>query len=430
MSTNAKTKKRRRVASATQFDLNAVEEHLLGPGLLDFNPAEKAARGNWQIVDLFCGCGGLSTGFEHFGRLTKSYRLLASADLNPVAIETFAANLPIRPLARDLGAIARDPKAIRQFIKELNVDTAKPLIVIGGPPCQGFSAHRKKHGPSDDSRNSLVSAFAEIAAHLDPEFIVFENVPEVLSKKHWELFSKMRKQLESHGYKVRAQIHNLAGFGVPQERFRALIVASKAPILLPRPFLPRERFRTVRQAIGPLEPVSPGERNTDPMHFCANHKESTLRVIRAVPKNGGSRPPGVGPRCLNEVDGFRDVYGRMSWDRPANTITANSRNPAGGRYVHPTQNRGLTVREAALLQGFPKGFIFDGSFDDKFLQIGNAVPPVFATYLAACLWRNIIEPIAEIPEGESEEDIVSPLSNSFSSGIAGRKKSSPLAKAA
>lgn len=197
---------------------------------------------------------------------------------------------------------------------------------------------------------------------------------------------------------------------------------------MPKSLLGKNEYRTVRDAIGALESVKPGEVKSDPMHFCAGHKKTTIDVIKAVPKNGGSRPPGVGPKCLQKVDGFRDVYGRMYWDRPSNTITANSRNPAGGRYVHPDQNRGLTVREAALLQGFPLDYTFAGSFDDKFRQIGNAVPPLFAAMLASSIWDSIFSETCSCEPEELAADQSEPLSNSFSSGIAGRKNYRSLIK--
>ena len=144
--------------------------------------------------------------------------------------------------------------------------------------------------------------------------------------------------------------------------------------------------------ISHLPAVDAGERcASDSMHFTAKHQESTVDTIRAVPRDGGNRPDGVGPACLTRVrekqgrGGYDDVYGRLSWDKPAITITAYSRNPASGRFVHPFQDRGLSIREAALLQGFPPDYQFKGSLDDAFRQIGNAVPPAFA----ACLGMHV-----------------------------------------
>ena len=183
-----------------------------------------------------------------------------------------------------------------------------------------------------------------------------------------------------------------------------------------------ERFISVRQAIGHLEPVKPGEIGLDPMHFCANHRNSTVETIKQVPRDGGSRPPGVGPKCLAKVDGYRDVYGRLAWDRPAVTVTASARNPASGRFSHPEQDRGLTVREAALLQGFPHNFIFEGSFDEKFLQIGNAVPPRFSLCLAEAVAKFFARTAKHIRPVEGTYQHPLPLRNSFSSAIFAYKR--------
>lgn len=391
--------------------------------LSTLDPAGRAASGPIDVVDLFCGCGGLSCGFEVVGRMVRSYRLAAAVDIDPWAVQSYAANLPITPLETDLAAAVDSEAALRALIRRLSLRDRAPLVLVGGPPCQGFSAHRKKDGKPNDHRNSLIEVFARIAARLEPEVVVLENVPELLAKQHWGQFEAFRQTLIKSGYCVRAQIHNLAAFGVPQERFRALVVASKRPWCMPVGFLGPEAYRTVRDTIAWLPPVESGRPcSTDPMHVCTRHRQSTIDTIRRVPCDGGRRPAGVGPGCLDRVDGFRDVYGRMYWDRPANTITAYARNPASGRYVHPEQDRGLTIREAALLQGFPRRFVFRGPFDHKFLQIGNAVPPIFAAYLAAHLLGELNASDIPDPGVDGVQDVLHPTSNSFSSGIAGRKK--------
>src|SRR5205823_10383420 len=130
----------------------------------------------------------------------------------------------------------------------------------------------------------------------------------------------------------------------------------------------------------------------DRMHRSAGHRKTTIKTIRAVPKNGGSRPPGVGPKCLDRIKGFSDVYGRLYWDKPSVTITHYARNPASGRFVHPQQDRGLTMREAALLQSFPMDFKFVGAFDSIFKQIGEAVPPKFSSAIAVNVLIELLSP--------------------------------------
>lgn len=385
--------------------------------------AETTYRGDapFAVVDLFSGCGGLSAGFDFLGRQVPSFELAAAADIDAHSVATYARNLGRQPMLADLGDKTRSKAAVREFVDALDLPQ-KPLVLVGGPPCQGFSAHRKKSGSPADARNSLLRSFADLAVEMQPEFIAFENVPEVTAKRYWHQFSEMRSILEEAGYLVRVDVHNLAEFGVPQARFRALVLACKKPFAPIDPYFKPDEFRTVRSAIGNLPPVLPGAvPEADAMHYCTRHRPSTIATIESVQIDGGSRPAGVGPKCLDKVDGFRDVYGRLFWDKPSNTITAYARNPASGRFVHPEQHRGLTIREAGLLQGFPKDFVFEGPFDDRFSQIGNAVPPIFSAALAAHILGELSSSTPPV-RTPSSQGILEPTSNSFSSGIAGRKK--------
>jgi DNA (cytosine-5)-methyltransferase 1 len=210
-----------------------------------------------------------------------------------------------------------------------------------------------------------------------------ENVPELLSSRYGGYYSAFDRLTADGSYIINSGIYNCAEFGVPQKRIRSLIVGTKRPFAGFQPIIHPEDFMTVRQAIGDLPAVTPGEHiSSDPMHRSAKHKQSTVDVIKAVAADGGSRPIGVGPACLDRVKGFYDVYGRLAWDKPSITITRYARNPASGRFVHPEQDRGLTMREAARLQSFPDQFEFDDTLDQVFLQIGEAVPPLFSTSIA------------------------------------------------
>jgi DNA (cytosine-5)-methyltransferase 1 len=143
-----------------------------------------AAAGPIQVVDLFCGAGGLSAGFEVVGRLTKSFRLVAAVDIDTHSASTYAKNLPIQPIIADLASEASTNKRALRLIEAMGVLRSQPLVLIGGPPCQGFSAHRKKDNEHHDERNKLLVAFARIVALLKPDFVVFENVPEVMAEKN------------------------------------------------------------------------------------------------------------------------------------------------------------------------------------------------------------------------------------------------------
>ena len=275
----------------------------------------------------------------------------------------------------------------------------------------------------------MLEVFAHIILKLRPEIVVMENVPEMLAVKHWRHFEDWHLRLTQAGYHIRSTVYNLAQFGVPQERFRVLAVASRIwpKFDLPAPTHTPDQYVTVRQAIAHLPPLKAGGADpTDPMHLTSRHRKETVALIRMIPPDGGSRrslPPGVGPSCLQRVDGFRDVYGRLAWDNSAVAITARCRTPSCGRYTHPEQHRGLSVREAALLQGFPSDYYFEGPFDDKYKQIGNAVSPIFARAIAEHLDSEWSLDHSRVSEKQTASgDITGPFLKSFSSSIASLKR--------
>jgi DNA (cytosine-5)-methyltransferase 1 len=379
--------------------------------------AKSRLGGPIDVIDMFSGCGGMSVGFAAINALFPAFRHILAIDIDETANKSYARNLGLKPVAQNISALAASPAKLLALVKNSGRRENAPLVLIGCAPCQGFSSHRNAAGASD-GRNSLFTDFAKIAACLRPNAIVIENVPEILTHKFWPYVAKARRILEKAGYSVHLGVHNMAGYGVPQERFRAVMTALQRPFRTLTPFIPRSQFRTVREAIAKLPRIAAGERTFDDLlHYTANHAKSTLETIKAVPKNGGSRPEGVGPRCLirfKERQGrsaYDDVYGRLFWDKPAITITASARNPASGRFVHPTQNRGLSIREAALLQGFPNDYWLAGGLDDGFRQIGNAVPPIFASSLALHLLGELFNPLH--PES-MDTGITQPVGASFS----------------
>jgi len=387
--------------------------------------AQKHISKSYQVIDFFCGCGGMSLGFSALSRVIPVTEIIGGCDINRDALATFEQNFAAPGINIDIRELVDDDRALSQFLSLMpRYSKSRPTIVIGCAPCQGFTSHRKKHWHKVDHRNTLVGAFSSIAAKLNPDCIVMENVPEMLSNKYWEHFKDAQAILSDAGYFVSQAIYNVATFGVPQDRYRALVIAMRKPFLLPNPIIsdPSD-YKTVRDAIGKLPPVLHGQINpADPMHRSAEHRKSTLNTIRAVPKDGGSRPSGVGPKCLDRVKGFSDVYGRLAWNRPSITITHYARNPASGRYVHPEQDRGLTAREASLLQGFPVGFKFEGTFDSVFKQIGEAVPPLFSAGVASsCLTELLSAPPSDSQTQKAIPVVSKPVSSSYSSVIAGLK---------
>ncbi len=377
-----------------------------------------------QVLDFFSGAGGTSLGFAVLNRVLPAFRMLGGCDIDKVSANTYSENYGTPVICEDIIKLSNDNTALDSLLASIGYDYSKPTVLIGCAPCQGFSSHRKKHwNEEDDVRNSLVMAFAKIVKRLSPAVILMENVPEFLSERYWRYFSAAKKSYEDQGYIVKEQIYNAASFGVPQDRFRTIVIAMKKSFLLPEGFLHPGEYKTVRDAISDLPAVPAGVASTnDPMHKSASHKASTIEVIRQVPHDGGNRPEGVGPECLDKVKGFSDVYGRLYWDRPSITITHYARNPASGRYTHPEQDRGLTAREAARLQSFPDGFVFTGKADDIYRQIGEAVPPMLSSAIAAHVLIELLssEPTEEQLAG-SPQSIVSPVSSSYSSVIAGIK---------
>jgi len=373
--------------------------------------------GQIPVLDLFSGCGGLSYGFHFIEQSLRTFKLIEAIDTDIHANATYRANFGLKPKQLDLLSIP--PIEVAEMIrKDSDVDAP---IVIGGPPCVAFSSHKKKDKRQDE-RSSLVVRFAETAVELNARLIIMENVPDLLGKRHWRHFQEFWSVLADHGYHISYEIFNMASFGVPQSRHRLICIASRNFIpSLPIGMLKEGSFNTVRDAIGDLPQLQAGEQSaSDPLHVTSRHRKATVELIKQVPLDGGSRPKGVGPECLDRVHGFFDVYGRLHWDRPSITLTARCRTPSCGRYVHPEQHRGLSVREASLLQGFPPDFKFEGPFDDKFKQIGNSVPPLFSLALALHV-RGLVDGF--IPPLTSKQQIPGkPPFGSYSGSIAAKKR--------
>ena len=349
--------------------------------LIHWKPqTEKSSEAFFDVIDFFCCGGGMSLGFAS---LKGIFHIMGGVDINSTSLKTYALNHGTSVLNADITTISPKSSVIQQTFK---LEGKRPLVIIGCAPCQGFSPHRKKDGDKpEDERNTLIGYFSDIAVNLNPDFVVMENVPEILTGKYKNHYEEAKKVFTQNGYYVVQRVYNAAGFGVPQARNRAIIVASKhKAFTLPDEILTEDEYKTVRDAIADLPHVDARHQTvlTDRYHRCSTHKQSTVDVIAQVPHDGGSRPKGVGPKCLDKVNGFSDVYGRLSWDKPAITITQYARNPASGRYSHPEQDRGLTIREAARLQSFPDGYLWNGSLGENFKQIGEAVPPLLALAIA------------------------------------------------
>lgn len=317
-------------------------------------------------VDLFCGAGGLTRGLINAG-----FTVVGAVEIEDLAAATYEANFPEVHLWRsDIQRVS-----VAEVKRALNLAKGELDLLAACPPCQGFSSIRTLNGnkPTKDSRNDLVLQLARFVRQLRPKTVLVENVPALANSRRIRAFQSVLRQ---SGYRMRSEIVDAANYGVPQRRRRFLLLASR---LGDAPDRPRATERsTVRAAIGSLPPAGS---SGDPLHDHGERRSARVsRRIARVPRDGGSRldlPRSYQLDCHRRSEGFKDVYGRMVWDDVAPTITCGCVNPSKGRFLHPEYDRSITLREAALLQTFPKRHFFPiaaGKFPVAEL-IGNALPP-------------------------------------------------------
>jgi DNA (cytosine-5)-methyltransferase 1 len=248
-------------------------------------------------------------------------------------------------------------------------------LLAGCPPCQGFSTLTTLNGSRElhDPRNDLVLEFLRFVRGLLPKAIMIENVPAIMTDARMK---RLVGVLESLGYRCKQRTLDAAEYGVPQRRRRFILLAGRGGSIS---FARRtRRARTVREAFDKLHETN----KRDPLQKVRERRSIFVtELIRSVPRDGGSRRDSSVPplSCHVRCDGFKDVYGRMAWDQVSPTITSGCCNPSKGRFLHPTRNRTVTLREAALLQTFPPTYYFSlerGKFPAAEM-IGNALPPEF-----------------------------------------------------
>jgi DNA (cytosine-5)-methyltransferase 1 len=356
----------------------------------------------FKLVDLFCGAGGMTLGFTPaFGH---HFQPVWANDFNKYCVDTYNKNFGNHCVLGDINDILADPK----------IEIPKADLVIGGPPCQGFSLLNKKR--KGDPRNQLWRPYLDVVKHCEAKVFVIENVPQLLGSDEHNDIIRAAKKL---GFKTISGKLCAADYGVPQTRHRAVIIGAKTDpsiIFPPRKthynpvnglqselsislnndmFLPSpERWRNVRDAIGDLpRPEGTSIRRDVPspldLHFGRTPTPLSVQRYQAIPAEGMNRfdlqrvAPELTPDCwIRKESGGTDLFGRLWWDRPAFTIRTEFYKPEKGRYLHPEQHRPITHREAARLQSFPDSFIFTGSKIEIAKQIGNAVPPLMAARIA------------------------------------------------
>jgi len=339
-----------------------------------------------NAIDLFCGCGGASVGLRMAG-----YKIVGAVDNDPVACETYSRNLGLSPICKDLRLLDG-----REILRHYNLKRGDIDLVVGCPPCQGFSSLRRTTYPNGkDPRNSLVSIFLRRVTEINPRAVILENVSGIAKKQGQRHLGRFLRQMEKMGYRTSCAVVNAADYGVAQFRKRVFAICAKGEI---RPSFPPATHgdqkkgcdslklrNTVRDKIADLPPLVAGEDcSTIPNHRARTHPARVMEVIRSIPKDGGSRrslPERLWLPCHRRLDdktrqGAGSVYGRMAWNKPSPTITCRCTTPSTGRFIHPEQDRAITPREAARLQSFADDFIFPDDFCKAERLIGNAVPPM------------------------------------------------------
>lgn len=363
-----------------------------------------------RVLDVFCGAGGLSFGFEQSGEFLTT----CGIDLLPDRIETFVANhIHATGIAGDLRA---------HSLQDLQRLTGEVEVVVGGPPCQGFSSIRPFRNLTEgDPRNSLGEHYVLVINHLRPEWFVFENVVGILTHEDGNRLYSLMDGLRGAGYAVDWRVMNAALYGVPQYRERVVIVGNRLGLqfLWPEPThrveyksmagSRREVIRTaplfttglpdavtLMQAIDDLPAVPSGGQATEyleaprttyqelmrlgatrlSLHKATKHSQKMLDIIRHAGTNISALPPGM------VSSGFSSCYSRLDPDRPSTTLTVNFVHPASNRCIHPYQSRALTPREGTRIQSFPDRFLFRGQSAQVVKQIGNAVPPLLGQRIA------------------------------------------------
>ncbi len=364
------------------------------------------ARRHFTAIDLFCGAGGLSEGFRQAG-----FTILAANDFDRLAGETYQATHPETKFLP--GPIENLTAA--DFLKAAGVKRGEIDCVIGGPPCQAFSVYNHQRGMHDE-RSGLFREYLRIVDGLKPKWIVLENVTGITSAGGGAAVKQIMKGLQDLGYTVDTRILKAEEFGIPQERRRMFFIGSRTgtPMSWPEPthgldcLIP---FVTIEKAIGDLPPLKNGQDAGEPLPYAKpassdyqrtlrgrrklvhNHSAPKLAKInlermRYIPQGGSWRdipfellPAGM--KRARRCDHTKR-YGRLSPDGLASTILTKC-DLHWGSYIHPHQDRVLSVREAARLQSFPDHFIFQGPRTEQYVQVGNAVPPLLAKHIAARL---------------------------------------------
>ena len=355
-------------------------------------------------IDLFCGAGGLSEGFRQAG-----FHVLAGQDHDEAAGATFAAT---HQEAKFVGGPIQNVRP-QELLKAARAKAGEIDVVVGGPPCQGYSVYNHQRG-SNDPRAGLFREYLRIVEGIKPKWIVMENVTGITSIAGGMIVQEIKEAMGALGYRVEMRVLKAEEYGIPQERRRVFFIGTNthAPVLFPEPTHGSglRPFVTVWDAISDLPVLRNGDKGTPRAYAKAaqnDYQQQLRRGRRIVENHAASKLAAVNEERMRHIPpggSWRDIpfdllpegmkrakrsdhtkrYGRPKKTDLACTILTKC-DVHWGAYIHPTQNRSFTVREAARLQSIPDAFVFDGSRTEQYVQVGNAVPPLLGKCVAEAL---------------------------------------------
>lgn len=342
-----------------------------------------------SAVDLFCGVGGITHGFVRGG-----IPVLAGYDNDQSCQFAYEANNHAQFICADISEVSVD--SIASHFPDDSI-----RVIIGCAPCQPYSSYSykyKKNNKNNDPRYTLLHHFTRIISGIQPEIVSMENVPD-LCKRGYIQYADFINLLENKGYYIFQKVINCGEYGVPQSRKRLVVLASKLGAIELIPPTHKNKSVTVRDTISHLAPIEHGTQSKDdPLHRSSHLTPQNFKRIQATPEGGGWHdwPHDLLLTCHKKETGktYSSVYGRMKWDAVAPTITTQSYSLGTGRFGHPEQNRAISLREAALLQTFPRDYKFTPEGEPvKFVSvgrhIGNAVPVKLAETIALSIRQHI-----------------------------------------
>lgn len=351
-----------------------------------------------KAVDFFCGAGGVTCGFSQIG-----INVLGGIDIDSKFEKTYEQNVNAQFINKDVSKLSLNPEVLKELLEVQENDDN--LIFVGCSPCQYYSNLKSDKKKSKGGR-LLLDDFKEFVLYYKPGFVFIENVPGLETKKGSPL-SKFKKALKKEGYVFDEKVLNAKYFGVPQNRRRFVLIASRLndEIKLPLQIRKKENLVTVHDAIGNYNvfpKIEAGHKDKSTrQHSVACLSKINLERAQNTPVNGGTRLAWANNErlqleCYKNHNGHYDVYGRMFWDKPAPTLTTRFIYTSTGRYTHPEQNRGISLREGATLQSFPTNYKFHSPNQGVIAtMIGNAVPPKLAEAIGQSLiehwnkWQNL-----------------------------------------